>query len=1037
MRKIALGFVLLVLSVTSVFAQKSYEKVVPERIYREALNLFENEKFVPAKESFEKYLSLTSGNDGYRADAEYYQGLCAMNLFHPDAEYLLTTFVRNHPDSHWCQSVYLELANFKYKSKSYKQSLEWFNKVEEKQLLAEESPSFYYKRGFVKFDQKKFSDARVDFAKVKDGDSEYSPAATYYYAYIAYTNKDYQVALESFLKLKEDKDFKAVVPYFISQIYYLQKRYDELLAYAPALINAEENVKNNYPNANGDIAHLIGDAYFILERYAEALPYLEKYRVSLGNDTKLSVEDAYQLGFCRYRNGDYKGAVEAYSICTKGDSPTSQLANYNIGDCYLKLDQKEYARTAFEAASKQTHNVDVQEDALFNYAKLAFELSYNPFHEAISAFEGYLDKYPNSARHDEAYEFLLNVYLKTRNYERALTSLDKMKVKDIRAKTSYQIVAFNRGVELYQAESFARAEEFFTKSLEYPVNTYLMAQAKYWMGEINYRQNKFPKAKEYYLACIAEPAAFNSEYYALANYSLGYTYFKLGVAQKDYDESKPYYANANTAFRKFVDSKEADDIKKGDAYLRIGDCFFVSKSYKQAIESYAKGSPSQKDYILFQKALCEGYEGNNTGKIGLLKSLVESGGNSKFKVDAAFELGTTYLTEGKNTEAKTVFLQLMADEPTSNYTRRILVNLCLIYRNEENDAKVKSTWNTLYANYANDMILQDALEIVKPVLIDDVEFQKQITGLTVANVSALEIEEGVFTKASAPAYAGECTKAKTKLESYLNQYPQAIHAAEANFLLADCFKNEGNNESAVTYYENVVALPFSDFTEEALNNAADIRLQQGEYANAIGHLLKIESAAVSKKKVEDAQMALLVAYYSIEEMGLAREYADKVIADVSANADNRAKAYLWRARMKMKEEEFESALADYAEVAKGGGEGAAESAFQSAYVDYKTKDLEKAEKSIFKVIEKYASFEKWKYESFLLLSDIYVAKPDYYQARKTLDAIIAKVKNPEILARAQQKKLDLEELENPREKVLEIPVDDTDENIQNDEFHEE
>ena len=107
MRKIALGIVLMVLGSTSVFAQKSFEKVVPERIYREALNLFENEKFVPAKESFEKYLSLTSGNDGYRADAEYYQGLCAMNLFHPDAEYLLTTFVRNHPDSHWCQSVYL------------------------------------------------------------------------------------------------------------------------------------------------------------------------------------------------------------------------------------------------------------------------------------------------------------------------------------------------------------------------------------------------------------------------------------------------------------------------------------------------------------------------------------------------------------------------------------------------------------------------------------------------------------------------------------------------------------------------------------------------------------------------------------------------------------------------------------------------------------------------------------------------------------------------------------------------------------------
>ena len=124
-------------------------------------------------------------------------------------------------------------------------------------------------------------------------------------------------------------------------------------------------------------------------------------------------------------------------------------------------------------------------------------------------------------------------------------------------------------------------------------------------------------------------------------------------------------------------------MKKGDAYLRIGDCFFVNKSYKQAIESYSKGSPSQKDYILFQKALCEGYEGNNAGKINLLKSIVDSESNSKFKVDAAFELGTTYLSSGSNAEAKSVFLQMMADEPTSNYTRRILVNLCLIYKNEE------------------------------------------------------------------------------------------------------------------------------------------------------------------------------------------------------------------------------------------------------------------------------------------------------------------------------------------------------------------
>jgi TolA-binding protein len=141
--------------------------------------------------------------------------------------------------------------------------------------------------------------------------------------------------------------------------------------------------------------------------------------------------------------------------------------------------------------------------------------------------------------------------------------------------------------------------------------------------------------------------------------------------------------------------------------------------------------------------------------------------------------------------------------------------------------------------------------------------------------------------------------------------------------------------------------------------------------------------------------------------------------------------------MKMKDEEFASALEDYKEVAKRGGEGAAEAAYQNAYIEFKSNDLEKAEKSIFKLIEKYSSFDKWKFESILLLSDVYVAKPDYYQARKTIDAVISKAKNPEILARAEQKKRDLEELENPKPKALEIPIDDTDEIIQNDEFHEE
>jgi tetratricopeptide (TPR) repeat protein len=175
-------------------------------------------------------------------------------------------------------------------------------------------------------------------------------------------------------------------------------------------------------------------------------------------------------------------------------------------------------------------------------------------------------------------------------------------------------------------------------------------------------------------------------------------------------------------------------------------------------------------------------------------------------------------------------------------------------------------------------------------------------------------------------------------------------------------------------------------------------------------------------------------YYAITEYGMAREYADKVIADVNAEADNQSLAYLYRARIKMTEQEFDSALADFKEVAKGGGDGAAESAYNHAFVEYKRGEYVQAEKSIFKTIEKFSSFEKWKLESFLLLAEVYMKKPDWVQCRKTLDNIITKVKDPAVVERARQLKLQLEELENPRS--ADPNTLDPSENESNEEFNE-
>lgn len=292
-----------------------------------------------------------------------------------------------------------------------------------------------------------------------------------------------------------------------------------------------------------------------------------------------------------------------------------------------------------------TYNIELQEDALFNYAKLAFELSYNPFHEAISAFEEYLEKYPNSKRRDEANEFLLNVYMKTRNYDRALASLNKIQNKDNRVKEAYQVVAFNRGVELFQSEKWPEADQMFDKVFTYNVNPSLNAEAKFWKAEVSYRRKEWSNAITRYNAFLNEPGAFNTPVYGLAHYGIGYSYFEMANSEDNYPVAKEQYGLASTSFRKYVDGNHAQESAKvNDANMRIGDCFFVMENFAQAIAYYDKAADKDengRDYAMFQKAMSYGYDGKYDKKAWVLKSLISERPDSKFEIEAKYELART------------------------------------------------------------------------------------------------------------------------------------------------------------------------------------------------------------------------------------------------------------------------------------------------------------------------------------------------------------------------------------------------------------
>ena len=155
-----------------------------------------------------------------------------------------------------------------------------------------------------------------------------------------------------------------------------------------------------------EVAHLLGDAWFRDNDYAAASPYLELAWDSKKDRTQ-NPEFAYQVGLTRYHQDDLTGAKECLALPARLETALGQNAAYHLGDVHLRLNEKPKAQRFFKYASSLDFDPAIQEDAFFHYAKLSYELSYNPFDDAIVAFESFIEQFPASTHRDDAIDSCL------------------------------------------------------------------------------------------------------------------------------------------------------------------------------------------------------------------------------------------------------------------------------------------------------------------------------------------------------------------------------------------------------------------------------------------------------------------------------------------------------------------------------------------------------------------------------------------------------------------------------------------------------
>jgi tetratricopeptide (TPR) repeat protein len=967
--------------------------------YFKGLDLFHHSQYEAARKHFGAYVGdQIDQTSEFVVNAKYYHALSTMRLFHKDASFLMETFVRENPESTWAIPAKLDLGLYHFNRRKFDEALYWFNQIDLRDLEADRRTEVQFKKGFSAFELNEFEEAERAFYELKDTPGEYYGPTNYYYGHIAYTKGNYQTALEALNKAATDESFAPVVPYYVAQIYHFQERYDELIDYAVPLVDSTSTKRKE------EIAHLVGNAYYQKQEYTQSVPYLELYMTKEYNP---SPEDAYQMGYAYYRDEKYKPAIDYFVKASTGQNALGQISTYQMADAYVKMGEKKFAQNAFKAASQLDYDREVTEDALFNYAKLAYELSYDPFHEAIQAFDRYLSTYPNSNRKDEAYAFLLKVHLATKNYKAALTALDQMKSKGLEERTNYQLAAYNYAVQEMRKSGNEEALKYFKMSKTYPEDPKLTALADYWIGDLYYRTGEYGKAVSAYRTFLASSSAFATDYYNTANYNIGYCQFKLGD-----------YGSSLTAFRSYTSAAKVDLKRKNDALLRIGDLHLVRKEYDKAIASYSEAIELNKikgDYALFQVAIAYGYQENYQKKIETLQRLFQKYPETSLAAAGYFELGDSQFLLNSLNPALSSFNTVIDTYAQSPYRKKALLKRGLVqYRLGQYQDAIAS-YKTVVSDYGVDAESKEAIAVLKNIYLDlgqvD-EFSSWLNSVPNYSVSPSEIDSLTYQSAENLIADGKCAEAINAFENYLKKYPSGLFVVNANYYLADCAFRQNNFDLALSGFEKVIAQPVSQYTEAALLGAATIRFDRKEYEAASRHYQQLAQVASFATNVLEAQIGQMRCDFQLGLYDEAMTAADQVVANENSPESITVEARLIRGKINMIRKSYDAAKLDFAWLAtnaktKEGAEGK----YRMAEIAFIQGNLDESEKNIFELVQGFASFDFWKIKGFLLLADVYTAKKDYFQAKATLKSVIDNVKDQALVDEAKKKLADIEAAE--------------------------
>lgn len=970
------------------FAQKTEIKKTDD--LKQAFENYESKNYSLSFEQFSNYIEKNKTNNTLSLeDAHFFQASCAYELMNNDTDKLLIDFINNFEESHRVNDAKFLLANHYVRNQQFDKAESIYSQINIKTLPQNTKYEYYYKRGHCQFMQKDYDNAKKSFKQVKDARSKYAVAATYFYGHILYEEEEYNKALKEFLSLRTEKNFGKIVPYYIAQIYYKEKKYEELIEIASELSN------NSKSKNSSELNKMLGDAYYKLGRYSEAIPYLEK---SLQAPNVATPQDYYLLGFTLLEEKQYERAKTYLEKAGDNNDSLSQNALYHLGICYLQLNNKISAKSMFKEAYKYDFDDKIKEKALLNYAKLSYETS-SAFNESIKAFQTYIELFPKSKNANEAKEYLAQLYGNTQNYRDAIEMIEQMTERNKVINQAYQKICLNRAIECFNENKLDEAIIYLDKSLTQSHSNEITAIAYYLKGESYYQMENYPLSILNLEKFFSTSGSKTSVYYNHANYTMGYDLFK----QKKYSQALKYFKICENA------QNETMNI---DAKCRYADCLYMGKDFQNAIKEYDYVISKNKldaDYASYQKGMAYGALGNYDRKISILESALSQFPKSNYVASMKYELANSYLTLDLYPKSLELYNEITKDFPQSIHAIDAYAKIGMIYYNMGKEKEALTHLKKVVETYPGTEEAKSALNNIKTIYIeagnidDFIAYTKKIPE---AEITQSEQDSISFQAIENQYMSGNCQRAIAGFQDYISKYPDGAFYVAANYYLADCLTKNNQKQEALTSYENIINKSKNAFTEKAIIKAANLNLEFKNYETALTEFCLLEQIAeISNHKLQ-ALLGEMECYYLLNKFDSTIIASNKLLSLEKTDENISEKASYYLAKSLLKNGNSGQAIEEFKKLTKAKNtEYASEAQYTLAEIQYNNVNLDEAEKIILEITSNPSS-EYWLAKAFILWADIFKERGNKIQAKQTLQSIIDNYEGDETIIKEAQDKLD-------------------------------